>query len=399
MHTKKYTTCPVCDSKDFSVFFELLGMPVNVGIQWPTRQEAVQCPKGDVNLAFCRSCSFAWNLTFNPIRLDYSQDYENSLFFSPMFREYTKSLILRLINRYDLRNKNVIDIGCGKGDFLFLICELGKNRGIGFDTSYEKNDDKKRTPEGVTVIQDFYSEKYAEYKANLICSRFVFEHIEQPKVFLKMIRNAIGDRRQTIVYFEVPNISLILHDLSVWDIVYEHCSYFSISSLERVFTLCGFDILDLYESYERQFLGVEASLSDVQSRSRGRSMHSLQRIAKEVDSFVDNNRKKLESWQKNLEDFEVTGKRAVLWGAGAKGVSFLNMLKVRDQIQYVIDINPHKHGKYMPGTGQQIVPPEFLQNYKPDILILTNAIYKEEIQKTVNNLGISPEFLVPVFPK
>ena len=390
---KSNSTCPICGSKDISVFFDLLDAPVNVCIQWPTREEALRCPKGDIKLAFCRACGFIWNLVFDPTPLDYTQTYENSLFYSPLFQEYTNALVQRLINRYDMRNKDVIDIGCGKGDFLFLLCKLGNNCGLGFDTSYEGIDDDSETSDYVTIIRDFYSEKYAEYQGDLICSRYVFEHIEHPKAFLKMLRNTIGDRQHVIVYFEVPNVSLILRDLSVWDIIYEHCSYFSLNSLKRVFTLCGFDILDLYESYEGQFLGIEASPCNGQSRPSDRSEDNLREITNEVDSFVDNNRKRLESWQKNLEDLETTGKRAVLWGAGAKGVSFLNMLEVKDQIQYVVDINPRKRGKYIPGTGQQIVPPEFLQNYKPDFLILTNAIYKEEIRKTVKSLGIGPEFM------
>jgi SAM-dependent methyltransferase len=367
--------------------------PVNVCIQWSTRDEALRCPKGNIELVFCRACGFIWNVLFDPTRLDYTQTYENSLFYSPLFQEYTNNIVWRLINRYKLQNKDIIDIGCGKGDFLFLLCKLGNNRGVGFDTSYEGNGDGNKVPDGVTIIQDFYSEKYAEYKGDLICSRFVLEHIEHPKAFLRMLRKTIGDSQHVIVFFEVPNTSLILRDLSVWDIIYEHCSYFTFSSLERVFTLSGFDVLDLYESYKGQFLGIEALPSDGQGRPGKRSEDNLQEIAKEVDSFVDNIHKQRESWQKNLEGLRITGKKMVLWGAGARGVSFLNMLRVENQVQYVVDINPQKHGKYIAGTGQQIVPPEFLRTYKPNILILTNAIYKNEIQKTVKSLGINSEFI------
>ncbi|MHC4571337.1 MAG: class I SAM-dependent methyltransferase [Planctomycetota bacterium] len=364
--TNTYTTCPVCDSKEISVFFDLLNIP---------------------------ACGFIWNLVFDPTRLNYTQTYKNSLFYSPLFQEYTNALVQRLINRYDMRNKNVIDIGCGKGDFLFLLCKLGNNRGVGFDTSYENIGDDGGAPNGVMIIQDYYSEKYAEYKGDLICSRFVLEHIEHPKTFLQMLRNTIGDRRHVIVFFEVPNTSLILRDLSVWDIIYEHCSYFSPNSLERVFTLSGFSVADLYDSYKGQFLCIEALPTNGQIRPNRWSEDNLQEMTKEVDSFVDNNHKQLESWQMNLEQLEAGGKKAVLWGAGARGASFLNMLKIKDSIRYVVDINPHKYGKYIPGTGQQIVPPEFLRNYDPDFLILTNVIYEKEILKTVKSLGINPEFM------
>jgi hypothetical protein len=69
------------------------------------------------------------------------------------------------------------------------------------------------------------------------------------------------------------------------------------------------------------------------------------------------------------------------------------MLGITDQIRYVVDINPRKQGKYVPGTGQQIVAPEFLREYRPEVLILANTVYKSEIQKTVKALGINPEFM------
>jgi SAM-dependent methyltransferase len=277
IHTKKYKACPVCNSKDFSIFFELLDMPANACIQWPTREAALQCPKGDSKLGFCRACGFIWNLMFDPTMLDYTQTYENSLFYSPVFRKYTHNLVRRLIDRYNLRYKDIIDIGCGKGDFLFLLCEMGSNRGVGFDTSYESHSGGNKTPEGVTIIRDFYSEKYAEYKGDLICSRFVLEHIERPTAFLKMLRNMLGGREHVTVFFEVPNTSLILRDMSVWDIIYEHCSYFTLSSLERVFTLCGFDVLDLHESYGGQFLSIEASPGNGQTRLSDRFGDSIKR--------------------------------------------------------------------------------------------------------------------------
>jgi SAM-dependent methyltransferase len=381
--------CPVCDSDNTSIFFCLDDMPINVCIQWPSRSQALGCPKGGIKLAFCGDCGFVWNTAFDAGLVDYSVAYENSLFFSALYQEYTDNLIDRLINRYGLRNKDVIDIGCGKGEFLVLFCQRGDNHGVGFDTSYQGNGDGN---DSVKIIRDFYCDKYSHYKADLICSRYVFEHIERPKAFLKMVRGAIG-RCRSVVYFEVPNVSLILRDLSVWDIIYEHCCYFCLSSLERVFSMCGFDVLDIYEGYQGQFLGIEAIPGNGWTRPLGRYKKNLQEIGGEVESFVGNNRRQIESWQRKLKNIAAMDKRAVLWGAGAKGVSFFNMLGITDQIRYVVDINPRKQGKYVPGTGQQIVAPEFLREYRPEVLILANTVYKSEIQKTVKALGINPEFM------
>ena len=389
----KENVCPACASTDVSVFFEISDMPVHVGVQWSNQDAARHCPKGDIKLAFCSSCGFITNLAFDPARLEYTEAYDNTLHFSPFFHEYARSLAARLIERYNVYNKDVIEIGCGKGDFLVLLCELGNNRGIGFDPSYEGERTDSEVAERITFIQDFYSENYASYQADLICCRYVFEHIHNPRGFLHMLRRAIGDRLDTVMFFEVPNVLFILGGLSIWDIVYEHCSYFGAGSLANIFTLCGFDVCDLNKTYQGQYLTIEAVPGQDGAQSSVDKWNDISEIASYVTHFTHNYRNKLKKWQQNLERIERAGQRAVAWGAGAKGVGFLNMLKIGDQIEYIVDINPHKHGKYIAGTGQQIVSPEFLRDYQPDVVIVMNPIYKKEIQQTVKELGLTTKFM------
>jgi SAM-dependent methyltransferase len=384
--------CPVCASTDVSVFFEIVDMPVHIGIQWSSQDAARRCPKGDIKLAFCHTCGFIANLAFAPARLAYSQAYDNSLHFSPFFHEYARSLATRLIERYNLHDKDVIEIGCGKGDFLVLLCELGNNRGVGFDPSYTGTCTDSEVAERITFIQDFYSDKYTKYKTDLICCRQMLEHIHDPTDFLHMLRRTIGDQPDTVVYFEVPNVSFILRDLSIWDIIYEHCSYFGAGSLARVFALCGFETCDLTEAYEGQFLGIEAMPGKGSTDLGLERWDNLKEVADAVAAFADHYRSRIKAWQSRLKRIEQTGRRAVVWGAGARGVSFLNMLGIQDQIEYVVDINPRKQGMYMAGTGHQIVSPEFLRDSKPDVVIVMNPIYTREIQQLVKRLDLTPQF-------
>ncbi len=69
------------------------------------------------------------------------------------------------------------------------------------------------------------------------------------------------------------------------------------------------------------------------------------------------------------------------------------MLKMQEGIEYVVDINPKKQGNYIAGTGQKIVPPEFLRYYHPDLVIVMNPIYKSEIQQMIKEIGITTETL------
>jgi SAM-dependent methyltransferase len=382
--------CPVCQVGNIKSFLEILDVPVHIGLLWSSKDSARQCPKGTINLGFCHACGFITNLSFEPSLLDYTQAYDNSLDFSPHFRDYAHSLALRLIERHNLFNKDLIEIGCGNGNFLRLLCELGGNRGVGFDPSYEPTRNDNSPSKQITFIKDFFSEHYCDIKVDFICCRNVLEHIYNPIEFLTMLRNIIGERSSISLYFEVPSMLFALRDLSIWDIIYEHCSYFSHESLPRVFTTCGFSVCDLYETFGSECLAIEALPRERGTGTPLKEDSSV--LTHEIINFANRYNKKLEFWQEQLEGFKKSMQRVVVWGAGARGVSFFNMLKPQDLIEYAVDINPNKQNKFIAGTGQQIVSPEFLLKYRPDIVIVMNQIYKNEIQQTLNELGLEPIF-------
>ena len=100
-------------------------------------------------------------------------------------------------------------------------------------------------------------------------------------------------------------------------------------------------------------------------------------------------------WRSQMEKFRQSGLKTVIWGGGSKGVSFLNTLDVGSWVEYVIDVSPYKEGRYVPGTGQRIVLPEFLRTYRPDIIIVMNPVYLQEIRQMIDGFGITPE-IIPV---
>lgn len=368
-------------------------MPVSIGVQWDTEHEAKACRRGDLDLAFCSSCGFIWNQSFDPSRLEYSQRYDNSLDFSPVFQAYAHQLADRLVETYGVRNKEVVELGCGKGHFLTLICEAGNNRGIGFDPSYEGARMPSSSPDRITYIQDFYSERYTEYHGDLICCRHVFEHIPDPVSFLGMVRRTIGERESAVIYFEVPNVRFILQQMSIWDIIYEHCNYFSRESLAHTFEQCGFDVIRNEESYGGQFLSLEAKLSGEFGDETEKRRRDVEELSKCVREFSEKARLRSKNWNAKLDEFQRLGRRTIVWGGGAKTVSFLNMLETGPSVPYVVDINPHKQGRFLPGTGQQIVDPAFLREFRPDNVILMNPIYRKEVDEQLRSLGVAAEVI------
>jgi SAM-dependent methyltransferase len=386
--------CTVCGSASTVPVITLDQVPILCSVQWPSRQEAIHAPRGTIELSFCSECGHLFNSVFDASLMQYSDAYDCSLHFSASFNQYAEALADRLIAKYQLNGKDIVEIGCGKGEFLTMLCERGENRGLGFDVSYEPG--RAHASERITFIKDYFQEKYLESNADLVVCRHVLEHIPQPASFLAAVRQALGERMQTAVYFEVPNALFTLEDLGVWDLIYEHCSYFSPSSLRSAFAHSGFHVTDMDIAFDGQFLSIEAMPDPDASRAHKtlitpRENERLERLSENVGAFRESYLNKLGEWHARLKNSCAQHKRTVLWGAGAKGVMFLNALDLGSVVEYVVDINPHKQGLYIAGTGQQIVSPEFLADYKPDAVIVMNPIYQDEIKQQLDLVGAAAE--------
>jgi C-methyltransferase C-terminal domain len=122
-------------------------------------------------------------------------------------------------------------------------------------------------------------------------------------------------------------------------------------------------------------------------------IEDLSSLSAAVERFSEQVQNRRQSWELRIAQWQADGRRAVIWGGGAKAVGFLNMLKVTDAIPYVVDINPTKQGRYLPGTGQRIVPPDFLKEFQPQIVVLMNPIYRQEVEDQLRRLGVIAKVL------
>lgn len=391
MIDERTTRVPVCGESEVIQLIAMRDLPVHCNVLWPTREEALNAPRGTIRLGYFPRCGHTYNLDFDPALMEYTQEYENSLHFSAVFQEYAEALAAGLVERYDLHGKDIVEIGAGKGDFLIMLSRLGDNRGWGYDPSYVP--DEGYTADGVTFIEDFYTEKYTDQNADLIVCRHVLEHIEDPDAFLAQVRRAVGDRLDTVVFFEVPNSLWTLRRMGIWDVIYEHCSYFSPMSLAHLFEQNGFRVLALNEVFGGQFLAIEAVLNDGEAVSDPRWSAGLPQLTADAAAFAENYQAKYDEWRQRIDELAAIGKRGVVWGAGSKGVTFLNVIAPGSVIEYIVDINPRKQGRFVGGTGQSIVSPSFLTDYQPDFVIIMNNNYRDEIGRTLAELGVTAEIL------
>ena len=386
--------CPVCLKEDFVPFFELKNVPTQDGMLWKSREEALNAPTGDIKLAFCRDCGYIGNLLFEPEKIRYDQDYSFSLYFSSTFRNFLTSVANRLVANYDIRQTTVLEIACGEGDFLRLLCEIGNNQGVGIDPITTTHTERLGSNQ-VAFIKDLYTEKYSDQIADLICCRQALDQLPDPKTMVNTIRRNIGNRPGTVVYVEVPNAAGVFENMLIRNIMYEKSSWFTIHSLVRLFELSGFKVLSVVPCFEDdQYIGIEAMpamsiKSDVDDGSR-----VDEDFSRAVESFAERHARKVDEWRDQLLLLKGEGRRSIAWGSGAGGINFFTTLEIKDEIPYVIDINPKRQGKFMPITGQPVMPAEFVQEYQPEMVVITNSTYENEIKQAISDMGVQCDYWV-----
>jgi len=381
--------CPNCNSVGLKHIYDVENVPVHSVLLMNTREEAVNYPRGNVGIGFCDSCGFLTNWRFEHSVHNYSPTYEDPQDFSDTFSSFAQKLARDLAEKYKLQGKTTLEIGCGKGTFLARLCEEGKCRGIGIDPSFAP--ERNPAPEGTEIefIQDFYSEQYAHLSADLICCRHTLEHIQPTLEFMKIVRRTVGDDMDTVIWFELPDGLRVIQEGAFWDIYYEHASYFTLGSLSRVFRQTGFEVTDLEVVYDNQYLLLTAIPTDGPTEAKLDAEDDMDVLRSAVAIFPEVVQRVKQRWLDLIDDAAAKGERVVIWGGGSKGVAFLSTLGVGDKVDYAVDINPYKSGKFLPGTGHMVVGPDHLTTAPPDHVIVMNPIYKDEIQKDLDRLKIN----------
>ena len=387
--------CPLCGGTNLLNLLRIEQVPVYCNVLWPDEQQALAAPRGELALHYCIACAHIFNAAFVPHLTDYTPDYDNSLHYSPRFNRYAEELAKNLVERHALHGKRIVEIGCGKGDFLRMLCMSGANRGFGFDRSFEPDRVVQSNQENVTFYQDFYNAEHARHcRPDFICCRHVLEHIQRPLDFLAALRETLRDGSPTTIHFEVPNALFTLKDMGIWDLIYEHCAYFTLNALISVFTRAGFEIVAADEAFGGQFIWVAGRPGSGASNVLLPADQHPAQIRKYANAFGDQYRANVQTWRQRLARMQRGGRRVVVWGGGSKGVTFLNVLKDHNDIRYVVDLNPHKQDRFIAGTGQRVVPPEFLHSYSTTDVIVMNPLYRDEINSNIIAMGLSSRLTV-----
>jgi hypothetical protein len=382
--------CIVCSTVAEPVV-SVTGVPALSNAFDDSRDGARAMPVGDIDLALCDGCGLLWNTSFDRSLAPYDSDYENSLHCSAAFDGWARELATWLVDHLGVRGRTVVEIGSGQGDFLGLLAENGIGRGVGVDPSLAE--EHRTVAHGVelsfaTGSLDALGERI---EADLVVCRHVLEHVADPVALLAGARETVA-HEHTSIYVEVPDAGYMLRTGSVWDLIYEHVSYFDETALVTVLARAGWHVRETGVGFGEQFLWAVAdasprAMTSVEGRRDGETTSDL------VSRFGETRRAAIQHWDNLLRGRIAAGGRVAVWGAGSKGVSFLTAVPSARSVSAVIDVNPRKWGRYVPVLALPIDSPQDAARHVDTILVM-NPMYLDEIRRRGAELGAVAEYHV-----
>lgn len=354
--------CPLCGAPAPAPFLRREGVPVHQNLPLPDAAAARAVPRGTLAMAACPSCGLVFNRAFDPALLRYGPGYENAQAHSPRFAAHLAAQVRHLARRRGVRGARIVEIGCGNGDFLRRLVDWpgADIRGTGYDPAY-----RGPASEAGGRLR-FVADLYRGEPADVVVCRHVIEHIAEPAALLA----ALGP---SLVFFETPCADWILRNRVVWDFFYEHCTLFTPASLGFAFARAGFAVRGVRRVFDGQYLWLEASPGTATAAPRPGRIAALARRYGAAEPVL------VAQWRERLLALAADGPVAV-WGAGAKGVTLAALADPQAAvIDCLVDLNPAKQGRFVPGTGHPIVAPTALAARRVRHVVLTNPAYRGEI--------------------
>jgi SAM-dependent methyltransferase len=384
------THCPVCASEVLTTVVEIHGVPALCNAFAETSEEARAMPRGDIELVSCGRCSMLHNSRFDPTLAPYDSAYENSLHFSPRFQAYAEHLARGLGERFGRPGGTVVEIGSGAGDFLAMVAPAF-GRGVGLDPSLVAARELEVAGASLAFLPGTLADAPADLVGDLVVCRHVLEHVPEPVALLRDARVGLGHDR-TNLYVEVPDAEYMLRAPAVWDLIYEHVGYFTDAALRAALAAAGWRTVRSGTSFGGQYRWAEATLADEPDGELVARAGHPGRGTTRADAcrFGRVYRQTVERWSRFLETEQAAGRLVAVWGAGSKGVAFANAMG--SPLAAMVDINPRKHGRFVPGTGCRIVAPEDVA-VAIDTVLVMNPLYLREVERAGAAAGLGAAYL------
>lgn len=386
-------SCPICSSDDLATLDVRDAVPILMNRLYPTAEEGRGAARGSLVLMSCKGCGFVWNAAFDPSLIVYDAAYENDQTHSAAFSRHLRDRaqdVAAAVGRDDVID--FLEVGCGQGRFIEEVALVAQDRlrsAEGFDPAWRGA--KEEGPQGSRIHICYFDKESAGrlvHAPNVVATRHTIEHVPDPVSFLSAIREALGPHARATLFVETPCVEWILAHAAMQDFFYEHCSLFTADAMTEALRRAGFADVVVEHVFGGQYLWARASTNGDQAAPAGARMRGRQTMEWARQQFTD-------TWRADVAQRALAGPIA-LWGAGAKGVNFALMVDPQAElIDHVVDINPAKQGKYLPGSGVAVLSPVLAAQRDARTIYVMNPNYMDEIRAIADKVGIAAQF-VPI---
>lgn len=318
---------------------------------------AVEHEQGaDLQIFQCTGCGLV-QLDCEPVY--YYREVIRAAAISEVMKETKARQFSDLVQKYALQGRKVIEIGCGRGEFLELLASLDVEA---FGLEYSAASVAHCVSKGLRVTKGYLDREStilpkAPFDAFLML--MFLEHMPDPNLALQVLWNNLSD--DAIGLVEVPNFDMVIRNKLFSEFIADHLFYFTKDSLNTTLKINGFEILECAELRDDYVI---SAIVKKRPRLDLKDFYTYQtRITRQLDEFIG-------QYEKG---------RVAIWGAGHQALAIIALANIADKIKYVVDSAPFKQGKYTPATHLAIFPPEILLSEPVDAVIVIAGSYSDEI--------------------
>jgi SAM-dependent methyltransferase len=323
---------------------------------FPAGDEIAEERGADLTVCQCSACGLV-QLSDAPV--PYYRDVIRAAAVSQPLQALKKSQFARLVEQYDLEGRKVIEIGCGKGEFLALWEGLGV-RAHGLE--HAEDAVAACRAQGLEVSHGYIDSA----EARLPCAPYdafvllmFLEHMPVPNGALSGIRNNLAEGAVGLV--EVPNFDMMVRNRVFAEFIADHLLYFTRDTLAFTLQRNGFEVIECVELRDDYVLS--AVVRKRQPFDLSGFREAQKSIMLELSSFFN----------------RYPPGSVAIWGAGHQALAMISLARIAEQIKYVVDSAPFKQGRYTPASHLPIVSPDWLDKSPPSALIVMAGSYSEEV--------------------
>ncbi len=370
--------CPACGYQ-IAVPFYAGGRQPFATLAWPeSTSQARGMERHELNFVRCIDCGHVFNASFDYRKVPYSERPNRMFNRGRFWAEAVSAVRDRLAARLP-RTPVVVEIGYGDGAFLAALQQTRPaGRYIGFDPHGCQVNDTGLDLRNTLFVPETHIGKI---RPDLIISRHVLEHLQNPLGFLQAITfAAAGAGYEPALYLEVPCIDRALETGRTEDFYYEHNSQFTTESFIRMMERCSAVMETIGHCYNGEVLYALA-------HCKPRPEHS--RHAAQARAFLEHARQAGKTIQLQLASLVISGKGVAIWGGTGKSAAFMNAYGVDgERFPIVVDSDAGKAGTFVPGTGQLIRTRDWLVENPAEVIIIPPQWRARDIVEEIHACGI-----------